>query len=331
MSIYRDKATGRWRFDFDHRIGGRRIRRRQLLPAGYTRAQAEDFDRKEGGALWALARGHAKPRFAIDAAVACYVEERLPKLTHGVNVERELDATKPWWTGRAIEELPTACAEYAADQAAVLAPATIKNRIAYLRAACRWGWKRHDMGEADPGARVVAPTVRNAREVVVSAEQAEELAAACRHEGVRALIRRLFYSGMRVSEAVRAEVTGRAFVLRDSKNTDPRIVPMHAKLRRDAAVAMPPRSVIDYWWPLARTACGLEHVTLHDLRHSAASAMINAGEDLATVGAVLGHRSAASTKRYSHWATDRLAAALAKIGAKPGRKFPTARARKKAR
>jgi len=53
---------------------------------------------------------------------------------------------------------------------------------------------------------------------------------------------------------------------------------------------------------------------LHDIRHSAASAMINAGVDLYTVGAVLGHKSHASTQRYSHLATDRLSEAIAKIG-----------------
>lgn len=36
--------------------------------------------------------------------------------------------------------------------------------------------------------------------------------------------------------------------------------------------------------------------------------------DLHTVGAVLGHRSSASTKRYSHLATDNLKAAIGRIG-----------------
>jgi excisionase family DNA binding protein len=83
-----------------------------------------------------------------------------------------------------------------------------------------------------------------------------------------------------------------------------------------AGVPLTERSRIDYWWRKARAAVELEHATLHDLRHSAASAMVNAGIDLATVGAVLGHKSAASTKRYSHWQTGRLADALATIGRK---------------
>jgi site-specific recombinase XerD len=66
----------------------------------------------------------------------------------------------------------------------------------------------------------------------------------------------------------------------------------------------------------ATTELGLGHLHFHDLRHSAASAMINSGIDLYTVGAVLGHKTPISTKRYSHLATQTLAAAVATIGKK---------------
>ncbi len=63
-------------------------------------------------------------------------------------------------------------------------------------------------------------------------------------------------------------------------------------------------------------AVGLGHLRFHDLRHSAASEMINSSVDLYTVGAVLGHKSAASTKRYAHLATQTIGDALANIGRK---------------
>jgi len=313
VSIYRDKASNRWRFDFDIRIDGRRIRRRQLLPAGWIRGQADAFDRKESAALHAIAHGITKPRRTVDEAVAAYKRERVPELKAGANAAREIEAMRDWWTVRAIDDLPAVCAEYAADQMGALAPATIKNRISYLRAACRWAWKRHSWGDSDPGARVVAPTVRNARNVPVSRAQMVALARACRHRGVRALIRILYWTGMRVSEAQRAERRGSVFALADTKNSAPRIVPMLPIITSASRVPMPPRSVIDYWWPLARQSCGLEHVHLHDLRHAAATAMVDAGVDLGTVGAVLGHKSMATTKRYSHHGVQRLADALGKI------------------
>ncbi len=314
MSIRWDKRNKRWRFEFDRYVGGQRLRKDRLLPAGWTRAQADAFEQKESSALLAIAAGIAKPRRTIDEAVTHYVRERCPGLKHGAGTARELDTMADWWRGRAIEDLPDVCTEYAADQYGALKPATIKNRIAYLRAACRWAWKRHQLGDSDPGARVVAPQVRNARQVVIDRAQMVALARACRHPGVRAVIRIAFYSGMRVGEILTSARIGTAFVMADTKNGHPRIVPMHYRILGAARVPMPKRSEIDYYWPLARVACGMQYVTLHDLRHAAASAMINAGEDLATVGAVLGHKSAASTKRYSHWGTERLAAAVGKIG-----------------
>lgn len=313
MPIRWDTRNKRWRYEFDRRVGGVRHRHSKLLPAGWTREQAEAYDRAQGAALSAVAEGIARPRHHIDAAVSRYKRERIPHLKAGSNAAREIDATSDWWTGRWIEDLPAVCAEYAADQAGALQPATIKNRIAYLRAACRWAWKRHGMADADPGARVVAPTVRNARDVAVSRAQMVALARACRHRGVRALIRILYWSGMRVAEAQRAERQPGAFVLPDTKNGSPRIVPMLPIITSASRVPTPRRSEIDYWWPLTRQACGLDHVHLHDLRHAAASAMASAGVDLGTIGAVLGHKSAQTTKRYAHYQTQRLADALATI------------------
>lgn len=314
MSIYKDRPTGQWRFDFDRRVGGQRLRRRQLLPPGWTRSQADAFDRKESAALYALATGIAQPRHTIDQAVDRFLKEHAPTLKHAANVARELDATRDWWTGRAIDDLAAVCSDYAADQVGALKPATIKNRIAYLRSACRWAWKRHNMAESDPGARVVAPTVRNARDITIDRRQMIALARNCTDRGTRALIRIAFYSGMRVSEQYAAERLSGLFILRVTKNGTPRVVPIHPKAASAARVPLTPRTQIDWWWRKARSAAKLEHVTLHDLRHAAASAMVNAGIDLATVGAVLGHKSAASTLRYSHWGTARLAHAVGEIG-----------------
>lgn len=146
MSIYRDKKSGQWRFDFDRRIDSQRLRRRQLLPAGWSRAQADAFDRKESAALYAIASGIARPRWTIDEAVERYLKEHAPALKQTKNLRREIDATVDWYTGRALEDLPAVCTEYADDQRGALAPATIKNRISYLRAARLERAKRAPVG-----------------------------------------------------------------------------------------------------------------------------------------------------------------------------------------
>lgn len=310
MPIHRDSRTGRWRYEFDRWVGGQRHRVQKLLPAGWTRAQADAYDRSQGAALYEVATGGRKPVHLIDEAVRLYKAERLPELKAAGNTGREIDATQDWWTGRPISDLPTVCREYADDQAGALAAATIANRIAYLRAACRWAWKKHGMAETDPGARVVQPEVRNARDVTVTRAQMIKLARVCRHRGVRAVIRIAYWTGMRVGEILAAERQDSAFVLRDTKNGSPRIVPMLPIISTAARQPMPRRSEIDYYWPRAREECGLPHVRLHDLRHTAASEMVAAGVDLGAVGAVLGHKSAQTTKRYAHYQLPRLAEAL---------------------
>jgi integrase len=53
-------------------------------------------------------------------------------------------------------------------------------------------------------------------------------------------------------------------------------------------------------WNRVRKASGLEDVRLHDLRHSFASASAAGGSNLPMIGALLGHKHAATTQKYVH-------------------------------
>ena len=52
-------------------------------------------------------------------------------------------------------------------------------------------------------------------------------------------------------------------------------------------------------WDAVRLAADLQDIRLHDLRHTAASMMLQAGATLAEVGRAIGHKSARSTQRYA--------------------------------
>lgn len=67
-------------------------------------------------------------------------------------------------------------------------------------------------------------------------------------------------------------------------------------------------------WGMIREAAGLSDVRLHDLRHSFASVMAAGGASLPMIGALLGHRSTATTARYSHLSTDPLRIAADHVG-----------------
>ena len=249
-----------------------------------------------------------------------YLQERVPQLKHGTNVAHELSLMYWAYVGRPLSSLSDVCKAYGLKATkktgGSIAPATLKNRIRYLTAACRYGWKHHAMCETDPAARVTVPTVRNERTIFIDRKQMIQLARACKHSDTRKIIRIAFYSGMRTSEILKAEISGTAFVLRDSKNGDARIVPIHRKINTCLTFKKPTRFALAYHFGNARKAVDMEWLHIHDLRHSAASAMINEGIDLYTVGAVLGHRSQQSTKRYSHLATDKLREAIGRIGKK---------------
>jgi integrase len=57
-------------------------------------------------------------------------------------------------------------------------------------------------------------------------------------------------------------------------------------------------------WETALRRAGIEGFRWHDLRHSAASFLAKGGASLLEIGAVLGHKSANTTKRYAHLTED---------------------------
>lgn len=323
MPTYRDKTRGRFVFEFDRRINGQRVRATKLLPKTWNQAQADAFDRTESGKLYAAATGIERPGFTIEEAVAAYLKERGPKLKQLKNLEHELALMFWAYQGRPLSALADVCKAYRIkatkeDGSGPLSPATLRNRIRYLTAACRWFWKNHGAeGDEDPGARVVAPAVSNERQVYISRAQMLAIARACRNRGARMAIRIAFYSGMRLGEILRAVPAGDCWRLDDTKNGQPRLVPIHPRVavcaRRWAPIA---KITVQVHHRTAARAVGLEFVHFHDLRHSAASELINAGVHLHTVGAVLGHKDGRSTRRYAHLATASLTAAVGLIGAR---------------
>jgi len=151
-----------------------------------------------------------------------------------------------------------------------------------------------------------------------------------RNKQLLPIVALLLLTGARVSELPHAEwrhidLKRKAWLIPISKTGKSRYVPL-SKAAVDIIEALPtfekcPWLVpnldtkksfvsVKHVWQKARKDARLGDVRIHDIRHPAASFMINAGIDLYAVGRVLGHADHKSTMRYSHLGNETLLAAV---------------------
>jgi integrase len=196
--------------------------------------------------------------------------------------------------------------------------------------------------EINPVRGLPRPKFDNRRTRYLTADEAARLleaAATSPNPQLRNIVGLLMLTGARTSELLKAEwrhvdIERRTWLIPTTKNGKARHVPLsHAAL--DIIEQLPrfagcpylvpnpetrlPFVTLKHSWHTARKAAGLPDLHIHDLRHSFASACVNSGIDLLTVGKVLGHTDYKSTLRYSHLADSTLRAAVEAGAAKLSR------------
>lgn len=243
---------------------------------------------------------------------------------------------KPRWGSKRLDEIKTPdVARWLAElRDGGLAPSTVeKIRITFNRSfelAIKWqtpGVKHN------PVRGIPRPKFNNARDRYLTSDQAGALLKACAasiNPQLRNIVGLLLLTGARKNELLQAKwehvnFDRKVWFIPDSKTGKARHVPLSQpaldiinQLPRfeKCAWLLPnpktkkPYTDIKHPWETARKAAGLEDLHIHDLRHSAASFMINAGIDLFAVGRILGHADHQSTMRYSHLANDTLMQAV---------------------
>lgn len=222
----------------------------------------------------------------------------------------------------------------AEKRAAGSSPATVERMRVVLGRSYVLGQRWEVPGtDKNPTRGIARKPLNNARERFLSAEEAARLraaVAASQNTQLQHIVGLLLLTGARVRELLDArwenvDVDRQSWLIPTSKTGKPRHVP----LSKDAIAvieAMPrfkgcpwlvpnpdtlkPFVSIKHSFKRAIKAAKLPGLRIHDLRHSAASFMVNSGVDLFAVGKVLGHASYQSTQRYSHLANDTLLAAV---------------------
>lgn len=202
-----------------------------------------------------------------------------------------------------------------------LAPATCNRILAVLKSICSLA-AVHDMVPASPCAHVAPFKIHEQRERYLSRSEARRLMDALRRSRRQEalVLRLLLLTGARKNEILRLRWENirldlRLLTIPVSKSGKPRHIPLS-----DAAMAViraipragdnpwlfpghapgKPLSDIFLFWNTLRRSLGLDDVRIHDLRHSFASFLVNAGHSLYEVQKLLGHSDPRTTMRYAH-------------------------------
>lgn len=239
-----------------------------------------------------------------------------------------------WGKLRLTDILQSDVAAWLAEKSNTLAPATVERmRVVFqhtFKMAKVWGFPGADV---NPVAGIPRPTLNNAVDRRLTAEEAQRLkqaVAKSRNKQLKYLVGLLILSGCRVSELLHAkwkdvDIEGRSWRVPVAKSGRARHIPL-SQAAIDLLNEVPRftgcpyvvpnpntlRPFVDIFrtWDVARKQAGVPDLRIHDLRHAAASFMINAGVDIFTVGKVLGHNSVKTTSRYAHVANSTLLAAV---------------------
>lgn len=81
---------------------------------------------------------------------------------------------------------------------------------------------------------------------------------------------------------------------------------------------------IFYGWDTARKRAGMPDLRIHDLRHSAASNLVNSGRSILEVSKILGHTQLKTSQRYAHLSNETLLTAVDVAAQASGLTWPLA-------
>lgn len=217
--------------------------------------------------------------------------------------------------------------------------ATINRYLAALSHCLSFGVKERRVIDRNPISDIARKREPRGRTRFLSDDERNSLLNACaasKWPALRTLVLLAITTGARRGELTHlkwADVDlkkGRALV-HESKNDEPRTLPLagsalealrELKLKNSArseyVFAQPsgipgPYEHFEAHWYAALTAAGITDFHFHDLRHTTASMLAAQGASLLEIADVLGHKTLAMVKRYSHLVVEHKAGVIERM------------------
>lgn len=269
-----------------------------------------------------------------------YLSVTLPQAKHRKNASEQTRLLL-WWkdqlgarplaniTPAAIAEVRDELTQAKNRKGEPLSGATINRRITALSAVMRVAVREYGWIAKNPVPNVTRLADSKGRERFLSDPERAALLKACTESPCAALaplVSLALATGARKGELfalqwVDVDLQRRVARFLDTKNGESRTVPL-APVAVDTLKAwrtdrlpvgpvFPDRpGTVQKAWEAARDAAGLHDFRFHDLRHSAASYLAMSGASLMDIAAILGHKTLAMVKRYSHLSEQHTTAAV---------------------
>jgi len=314
MSVWRDKKG---RYHVGVQRGGTRIHRICSDAATWRDAKRKEAELLRG--FDSVATGQV----LIGDAIQRWLREEVAHQKARKNTEGNAYALAEWVRGRNLSEIVAVAEEYKQANRSLLTNSTVNRRLSVLRRVAnlsykRWGWLKEPLGS-----KIELLPENPAREKYLTRSELAQLLRGIQLRAARRAALVAAFTGLRRGELVRLRnaptdsedaaimmgcyVKGDLIYLRTTKNGKPRVIPVVHHVRF-ALKRLPFGVHADTLTHAVQRA--LPNVRFHDLRHTAASLLIQAGVDLYRVGTILGHSDIRTTKRYAHLAVDDLRTAV---------------------
>lgn len=333
---------------YDKVINGERIRNHKTF---FAKVEAHqwladmDYELKKG----IVTKDSIRKRLVRDA-IKEYIEKELPYKKNARNVKQHLS----WWNeqigkyevGEIIPAHIAQCRDRLLNDPGrrgfKISNATVNRYLASISSLFGWLLKEKHWIQKNPVTDIRKPKVNNSRRRFLSDEELPRLLIACdesRNPYLGVIVRVALLTGMRRGEIMNLtwkdiDFEDKQIFLEETKNGDSRTISMVDKLEKvlkglmgDVCYSIntllfpgeedpsKPRDIRSAWERALKVA-EIEDFKFHDLRHSAASIMLEAGVSHMVIARILGHRVLNTTLRYSHLSDKGAREALAHISKK---------------